>query len=107
VGKTLVYMVPQTETTTLFHTFAYVKVDPTSGLRYVQPLIRHLTHAFVRFEWLMDARRIKPLADTAADLGGLRLGKFDQTVIKNRKLLRAIYYGEREAAPTRGVAAEA
>jgi hypothetical protein len=33
------------------------------------------------------------LTDTAADLSGLRLGKYDKTVIRNRRLLRELYLG--------------
>jgi phenylpropionate dioxygenase-like ring-hydroxylating dioxygenase large terminal subunit len=97
-AQTVVYMMPVNATTTRYATFVYVKIDPSSGFRRVAPMINVLAHAFVRTEWWMDARWVRHLAHTAKDLRGLRLGKFDKTLIKNRKLLKTIYFGETEHA---------
>ena len=93
-ARTLVYMMPVSATTTRYATFVYIKVDETSGFRRVMPVMKLFAHAFVRMEWWMDARWVRHLADTAKDLRGLRLGKFDKTLIRNRKLLRTIYFGD-------------
>ena len=91
---TVVYMLPETEATTRFHTFVYVKVDQAWRARMMEPLVLRFAEAFVRLEWWMDARWVRRIAGTGASLQGLRLGKYDKTVIRNRKLLRAIYFGE-------------
>jgi len=106
-AQTLVYMMPESATTTRYATFVYVKIDPTSGFRHLTPMIKKLAYAFVRSEWWMDARWVKHLADTAKDLRGLRLGKFDKTLIKNRKLLKTIYFGEEHAASSPDLGAHA
>jgi hypothetical protein len=39
-----------------------------------------------------DAAWIVSVARTPLDLGGMRLGKFDKPVIRNRRLLQSIYW---------------
>lgn len=93
-ARTVVFMVPETERTTRFHTFVYVKIADGSGFRHLLPMVRQFAHYFVRIEWWMDARWVRNLADTGRDLSKLRLGKFDKTILKNRKLLERVYFGQ-------------
>jgi phenylpropionate dioxygenase-like ring-hydroxylating dioxygenase large terminal subunit len=92
-SRTVVYMVPEGDKTR-FHTFVYVTIAPGSRLRHAAPLIGLLAQSFVRLEWWMDARWVRKIAHTAPTLKGLKLGKFDKTVIANRRLLKTLYYGE-------------
>jgi phenylpropionate dioxygenase-like ring-hydroxylating dioxygenase large terminal subunit len=93
-ARTAAFMVPETDRTTRFHTFVFVRSDEGTVFRRVMPLVRLMARAFVWSEWLYDARWVRHLADTAPDLKGLRLGKYDKTVIRNRKLLKSVYFGE-------------
>ncbi|MFO0751502.1 MAG: Rieske 2Fe-2S domain-containing protein [Myxococcota bacterium] len=95
MAKTAVFMLPEDDKTTRFHTFLFLKIDPTSAFRFARPLIEKIALGFVRLEWWMDGRWTRHLADTVPDLKGQRLGKFDKTVIRNRKLLDSIYFGVR------------
>lgn len=96
-SRTVVFMVPESEGVTMFHTFVYAKVDPRSGYARIEPLLKVLAHVIVRGEWWMDARWVKNLAHTAPTLHGLRLGRFDKTLIRNRRLLRTHYFGDAPA----------
>ena len=102
-ARTVVFMVPETERTTRFPTFVFVRVSDRSLFHRLRPIIRVVARAFVMAEWWMDARWVAHMADVAKDLDGLRLGKFDKTVIRNRKLLRTLYFGE-DKAPLPGEA---
>lgn len=93
-ARTWVFMHPDGERATRFHTFVYLKVAAGSRFRFALPALRRIACEFVKREWAMDARWVAHLADTAGDLNGLRLGKFDKTVIRNRKLLKELYFGE-------------
>ena len=61
----------------------------------MRPLLKAIATFIVKREWSFDARWVAQIAGTAADLKGLRLSRFDKTVIRNRKLLRSVYFGER------------
>lgn len=99
-ARTVVFMLPETERVTRFHTFVFVKVSDASLFRTLRPMIKLVARGFVMAEWWMDARWVRHMADVAKDLEGLRLGKFDKTVIRNRKLLKVLYLGEdRSPAP--------
>lgn len=95
-AKTVVYMVPEDvgpKRTTRFHTFLFLRIEPGSRMRVLRPVLERVALGFVRLEWWMDGRWTRNLADTVPDLKGQRLGKFDKTVIRNRKLLASLYYG--------------
>jgi phenylpropionate dioxygenase-like ring-hydroxylating dioxygenase large terminal subunit len=92
-AKTWAFMLPETERTTRFHTFVFAHSDDDSLFRFLMPVVRLVARTFVWSEWLYDARWVRHMADTAPDLKGLRLGKFDKTVIRNRKFLETVYFG--------------
>jgi len=92
-ARTWVFMHPEGERKTRFHTFVYLRVAASSRLRHALPALKYIARSFVQREWAMDARWVAKLADTAPDLRGLRLGKYDKPVIKNRKLLDQLYFG--------------
>jgi phenylpropionate dioxygenase-like ring-hydroxylating dioxygenase large terminal subunit len=96
-ARTWVFMHPEGASATRFHTFLYIKADEQSRFRVALPLLKIIARNFVKREWAMDARWVKNLADTASDLSGLRLGKYDKTVIRNRRLLRELYLDEDRA----------
>lgn len=100
-ARTVVFMLPESETTTRFHTFVFVRVSDASLFSRLRPVIKLVARAFVMAEWWMDARWVRHMADVAKTLDGLRLGKFDKTVIRNRKLLKSLYLGE-DRAPALG-----
>jgi phenylpropionate dioxygenase-like ring-hydroxylating dioxygenase large terminal subunit len=96
-ARTWVFMQPEGERRTRFHTFVYLRVAEASILHLALPAIKLVARRLVAREWAMDARWVEKLADTAAELTGLRLGKYDKPVIRNRKLLRQLYLGETES----------
>ncbi|HTQ02686.1 MAG TPA: Rieske 2Fe-2S domain-containing protein [Polyangiaceae bacterium] len=96
-ARTWVFMHPEGERATRFHTFLFVRVAPGSAFRLALPALKIIARNFVRREWAMDARWVEHLSDTARELTGLRLGKYDKTVIRNRKLLKELYLGHGES----------
>jgi len=92
-AKTAVFMVPESDTTTRFHTFLFLRLEPGSLHRRLRPIVERIAVGLVMMEWWMDGRWTRHLADTVPDLKGQRLGKFDKTVIRNRKLLQSVYLG--------------
>jgi phenylpropionate dioxygenase-like ring-hydroxylating dioxygenase large terminal subunit len=92
VARTAVFMVPETSTTTRFHTFIFVRIGP-SLYRLIKPIVRRATMFIGRRDVACDARWIANVADTPLELRGMRLGKFDKPLIRNRKLLSSIYWG--------------
>jgi phenylpropionate dioxygenase-like ring-hydroxylating dioxygenase large terminal subunit len=101
-AKTVPFMVPQGDRETLYHTFVFVGIDPSSLFASLRPVVRQVARRFVSYEWERDAAWVARLADTATELKGLRLGRFDKTVIRNRKLLRTLYFGEAEGPSASG-----
>jgi len=96
-AKTVVFMNPEGQHTR-FHTFLFLSLAEGSWHARLRPLVERIALSFVRLEWWMDGRWTRHLADTVPDLAGQRLGKFDKTVIRNRKLLRSLYLGDRDAS---------
>jgi len=92
-ARTWVFMHPEGDRRTRFHTFVFLRVAASSRLQRALPALKLLARVFVQREWAMDARWVQKLADTAPDLRGLRLGKYDKPLIKNRKLLERLYLG--------------
>jgi phenylpropionate dioxygenase-like ring-hydroxylating dioxygenase large terminal subunit len=86
-----IYMVPETETTTRFHTFVFTKIE--FGPKLFLPLLQKLGVAATWAEINDDARFIPVVAKTPFDMHGMRLGKFDKPLVHNHKLLQKIYWG--------------
>lgn len=93
VVRTGVFMVPETEITTRFQVLVFVKIGP-SIYRGLRPLINRALIIVGRQDVGYDARWVAHMAETRSDLEGMRLGKFDKPVIRNRKLLRTLYWGD-------------
>jgi hypothetical protein len=62
-------------------------------------MLRKLAVALSWYEIRDDARFIPTVADTPADLRGMRLGKYDKPLIHNHKLLEQLYWGEDDVVP--------
>ncbi len=110
--RVVIHMNPETERTSRFHVFIFLKTE-SRLFRRMMPLVRRAAKALTWYEVDDDARFISHVADTPYEMKGMRLGKFDKPVIHNLKLLRSLYYGEQTpreardapvAATTLGVA---
>lgn len=103
VLRAVIFMMPETKHTTRFHTFLFFK---TCGafLNAIKPIVRRATLTIARQEIEADAAFVHRVANTPEDLKGLRLGRFDTAVTKNRKLLKKVYQPEK---PLRLVSQEA
>jgi phenylpropionate dioxygenase-like ring-hydroxylating dioxygenase large terminal subunit len=87
-----IYMVPETETTTMFHVFAFTKIE--LGPKFLLPILQKIGLAATWVEINDDARFISTVAKTPFDMTGMRLGKFDKPLVQNHKLLQKIYWGD-------------
>jgi phenylpropionate dioxygenase-like ring-hydroxylating dioxygenase large terminal subunit len=94
--RAVIFMVPETDRTTRFHVFAYVRLND-ERFRPLLPVFRRSALALGWLEVLDDARFIPTVADTPEPLRGMRLGRFDKPLVHNRKLLDRIYWGRDEA----------
>jgi len=90
--RTAVFIVPETETTTRFHLFVFVRVADGSPLRAMLPIVKRAALFIGRREIAADAAIVRHVR-AVESLDGLRLTKFDKPVIHNRKLLDAVYFG--------------
>ncbi|MCC7385352.1 MAG: Rieske 2Fe-2S domain-containing protein [Deltaproteobacteria bacterium] len=97
-----IFFVPETERTTVLHTFVFTQLA-SRGLRPLMPVIRAAGLAVAWNEVSDDARFISKVADTPFELRGMRLGRFDEPLIKNHRLLESIYLGA-DAPPLRSEA---
>lgn len=98
--RAIVYHVPETDRTTWVHLFAFLKVadkPPLGGL--LVPLVKWILTRMVRREIEDDAVFIPVVADVPNTTKGMRLGKFDATLVQNHRLLESIYWG-RPSRPT-------
>ncbi|XXF77311.1 aromatic ring-hydroxylating dioxygenase subunit alpha [Myxococcaceae bacterium GXIMD 01537] len=95
--QVVIFMVPETATTTRFHVFSFVRLQ-NALLRPLLPLIRRAALVLSWFEIRDDARFIPTVADTPYSFKGMRLGKYDKPLIHQRKLLERIYYAQEAAA---------
>jgi phenylpropionate dioxygenase-like ring-hydroxylating dioxygenase large terminal subunit len=86
-----IYMVPETDTTTMFHTFVLTKIEV--GPRLLLPLLQKVGLAATWAEVNDDAQFISTVAKTPFDMQGMRLGKFDKPIVHNHKLMQKIYWG--------------
>lgn len=91
-----IYMVPETETTTRFHTFLFTRIE--FGPLFLRPFLQKVGLAATWAEINDDARFIPTVAKTPFEMRGMRLGKFDKPLVHNHKLLQKIYWGKSEVA---------
>lgn len=90
-----IYFVPETESTTWLHAFAFVRVTDRRLERLLMPVIRRVVVKLGRDEIEDDARFVPLVADTPFELKGMRLGKYDKPIVRNHKLLERIYLGRK------------
>lgn len=88
--KIMIYITPETAKTTRFHVFIFVNLA-APRLRFLMPVVKKAAMAMGWYEVKDDMNFARHLADTPAEMKGMRLGKFDKPVIHNNKLLNSIY----------------
>lgn len=91
--KIMIFMTPETERTTRFHVFLFLRLD-APRLRFLLPLARRAALKMGWHEVRDDADFARHLADTPYDMKGMRLDRFDKPVIHNNKLLRTLYLAQ-------------
>jgi len=89
-----IFMVPEDERTTTFHTFLHVQIAPGFFSAFA-PLVKAAALRLGHHEIGYDGRFIRTVADTPFSWNGMRLGKFDRPLIHNHKMLERIYWGRR------------
>ena len=95
-----IFFVPETETTTLLHTFVFTKLD--GHLARFFPILKHLATAMAWGEIRDDAAFIPTVKGTPRSLDGMRLGKYDKPIIHNHRLLERLYWGGETPAARSG-----
>ena len=98
----VVFFIPETEMTTRFHVFTWVRLR-VPMLRPLMPMLRRSALWLGWAEINDDRKFVSTLAETPFELKGMRLGKFDKPIVHNHKLLRKIYIGEEEGSALRAV----
>ena len=96
VARIPIFFVPESEDATWVHTFSFSKLVD-NRYRPLLPIIRRVALRLAQGEIDDDARFIGNVAATPEDLSGMRLDRFDEPVIHNRKLLRELYWGRPRA----------
>jgi len=92
--RAVIYHVPETDRTTWVHVFAWLRTPekpPFGGL--LVPLVKRVLLRMVRREMIDDADFIPVVADVPNTTKGMRLGKYDATLVQNHRLLESIYWG--------------
>lgn len=99
-ARAVIFMVPETATTTRFHVFNFVRLAQPR-LRFLLPLIRRVALGLSWWEIRDDARFIPTVAQTPFSFQGMRLDRYDKPLVHNHKLLQRLYLGApgAEAAP--------
>jgi phenylpropionate dioxygenase-like ring-hydroxylating dioxygenase large terminal subunit len=90
--KVAIFLVPETEKTTRFHTFVFLRIQKDSWIRHITPLAKAIARAYMYYEFTLDARFLPNLADAPPTLEGMRLSRFDKTLVHNRRLLDSLYF---------------
>ena len=62
-------------------------------------VVRHIITQMTRFEVGLDKTIIGELADKNTELRGMQLGRFDQPLVWNRRMINSIYRGMRPEKP--------
>jgi hypothetical protein len=78
----------------LIHVFVWIRVHdrpPLGGL--LVPVVRKVLMRMVRREMVDDAGFIPAVAHVPFSTTGMRLGKYDKTLVQNHRLLESIYWG--------------
>lgn len=84
-----IYFVPETERTTMLHTFVFLRAArPLMKL----PPVRRFATWLARHEIEDDARFIRAVAGTPRSMKGMRLDRFDAPLVANHRLLDRIYF---------------
>jgi phenylpropionate dioxygenase-like ring-hydroxylating dioxygenase large terminal subunit len=99
--RAVIYHVPETEKTTWVHLLVWLRVadqPPLGGL--LVPLVKKFLMRMVRQEMHDDAKFIPVIANVPNTSKGMRLGKFDKTLVQNHRLLDSIYWGGRDPSAT-------
>lgn len=97
VTRSVIFMVPETDTSTRFFVFVFAKIN-SRMMRAVRGLVHRAAVGLAWWEIRDDSVFVPTVADTPTTMRGMRLGKFDKPLIHNRKLLERIYRGNREGA---------
>ncbi|HET6583302.1 MAG TPA: hypothetical protein VFG69_07640, partial [Nannocystaceae bacterium] len=97
-ARATIFMVPETERTTMFHVFVATRIEDRR-LRFIAPAVRKLAVALSWYEIRDDSKFIPTVAETPEDLHGMRLGKYDKPLVHNHKLLRQLYWGDDDVVP--------
>jgi phenylpropionate dioxygenase-like ring-hydroxylating dioxygenase large terminal subunit len=92
VVRTGVFMVPESARSTMFHILIFVRIG-SAAYRLIRPLVHRSLVVVGRRDVACDARWVAEMADVPLEIKGMRLGRFDKPVIRNRKLLERIYWG--------------
>jgi phenylpropionate dioxygenase-like ring-hydroxylating dioxygenase large terminal subunit len=92
VVRTGVFMVPETERSTMFHVLVFAQVR-SAAFRLIRPIVHRTLVEVGRRDVACDARWVATMAHLSPSIEGMRLGRFDKPVIRNRKLLDRIYWG--------------
>ncbi|WP_434043630.1 MULTISPECIES: Rieske 2Fe-2S domain-containing protein [Sorangium] len=93
VARAGIFFVPETERTTFVRAFLFVKItDPR--FRPLLPVVKSAAIALSWKEIRDDVKFIPHVADTPFEMKGMRLNKYDATLVHNHRLMRSIYFGE-------------
>lgn len=86
-----IYFVPTDDATTVLHVIAYAKIEPPFG--FLAPIVHAVVPRIGASEVGDDRAFIAHVADTPFGFEGMRLGRFDEPLVHNRRLMRRIYFG--------------
>lgn len=89
--RAVVFLVPVDPATTDVQMFVFVRIAP-SLQALVAPLFRWLAVRVAAMELRRDAAFVKHVALAPVSLDGMRLTRHDKALIRNRELLRRIYW---------------
>ncbi len=98
--RAVIYHVPETDKTTWVHVFTWLRIPdkpPLGGL--LVPVVKRVLLRMVRREMYDDAKFIPVIAGIPNTTSGMRLGKYDKTLVRNHKLMDSIYWNRRLAQP--------
>lgn len=91
ITRSAIFFVPETARRTRLHVFTFVRfADPR--YRVLAPLVKRAALFLGRAEIDDDRRFIPVVADTPAEVDGMRLGRYDKPLIHNRRLLHRLYW---------------
>jgi len=71
----------------------FYSTRPPTGLLGLNRLRRWVMSGIIHHEFKLDQYLVENMADHRLQLAGCQLGRFDRTLVENRKRLEAIYFG--------------